>query len=595
MKKTVQIIKKTLCICVAGIAVSCGDDFLDIKPLSIYSPESVYVNATGFEGVLVNLRKNLRNDFYGETGPLSCEIISSDMAISANKQQNAIHNFDTQVIPTGTGAAYDFHEIWNRAYNQVRNANVILARIDQGTFESEAVRNAIVAEAFFHRAYWYYRLVHLFGDVPFLSREYTEPKIDFYTHARRTILEKVTADMEFAVQWLPEEAVPGAVSRGAGYHLLTKIYLAGGRFDEAVQAASAVIGNGRYELMKNRFGAVASNNAYNVIWDLHQKENKSLASNKEALLVVQDSYGFPDAEVDGGTKSMRRYVPSWWNNYFKDPDGKNGTTQAAFDPLIVKIGRGVGYVRTSNYHNYEIWTDNTDLRHDTKENWWPVEKFYYNNPSSAYYMQPVQKQYIGGADTIHCWYPFPLYKVYVTDEEKPDLPEGGHSDWYLYRLAETYLLRAEAYYWLGDMDNARDDVNAVRERAEATPVTSAEITLEYILDERARELFAEEFRKTELTRIACIMADKGINGYSTANFSTKNFWYDRVMDKNEYYKAEGAILWGPNVYKLSPFHVLWPVPADAIGSNAGGVINQNAGYVGTEKNIAPLTVIDDNQ
>ena len=90
------------------------------------------------------------------------------------------------------------------------------------------------------------------------------------------------------------------------------------------------------------------------------------------------------------------------------------------------------------------------------------------------------------------------------------------------------------------------------------------------------------------------MADNNLNGYSINNFSKKNYWYDRVMDKNEFYRA-GNIIWGSNIYKLSPFHVLWPIPATAINSNTGGVINQNEGYIGFENNQAPLTIIDEQQ
>ncbi|MDR0698060.1 MAG: RagB/SusD family nutrient uptake outer membrane protein [Tannerella sp.] len=574
--------------------VSCGDDFLQIKPLSIYTPESIYVDKAGFEGVLVTLRKNLRVDFYGEGGGLACELIASELAISANKQQDAIHNFDTQVIPTGTGVTYDFHEIWERGYNQVRNANVILSRIEQGVFDSENTKNAIIAEAYFHRAYWYHRLVHLYGDVPFLNVEHTAPKIDFYTHSRKTILAKITDDMNFAVKWLPEKVVPGAVSRGAGYHLLAKILLADSKFQEAVQAASAVIDGGQYALVKDRFGVVATDPKYNVIWDLHQKENKNSPQNKEGLLVVQERYGFPDAQVSGGTRTMRRYVPAWWNNYIKDPNGVRGTIDTRGNEFLIYAGRGVGYVRACSYHNYEIWTDDVDLRHDPEVNWFSTDKFIYNNPSSKYYGQRVDIKYTNATDTIHCWYPYPYYKIYVADEEKPDTPEGGHSDWYLFRLAETFLLRAEAYVWLNDPEKAAHDVNEVRNRAKAQPASAAQMSVEYILDERARELFAEEFRKSELTRIAFIMADNKMNGYTMESFSQKNYWYDRIIEKNEFYRA-GDILWGPNIYRLSPFHVLWPVPANAIDSNLGGVINQNEGYVGFDKNAPPLTVIDDRQ
>ena len=90
------------------------------------------------------------------------------------------------------------------------------------------------------------------------------------------------------------------------------------------------------------------------------------------------------------------------------------------------------------------------------------------------------------------------------------------------------------------------------------------------------------------------MAKKGLNGYSMSNFSQSNFWYDRTIEKNEYYRA-GNIFWGANTYKISPFHILWPIPATAINSNVGGVINQNEGYIGYPDKIEPLTVIDDSQ
>lgn len=367
--------------------VSCGDNFLEIKPLSIFTPESIYTDKAGFDGILVNLRKNLRPDFYGEGGGLASELIASDIAISANKAANAIHNFDTQVLPTGTGTTYDFHEIWTRGYNQIRNANVILSRINNGKFDTEEIKNAIIAEAYFHRAYWYYRLVHLYGDVPFLNIEHTAPKIDFYTHSRKTILAKIEEDLAWAVQWLPKTVVPGAVSKAAGNHLLTKIYLSNGKFTEAVDASSAVINDGIHFLMTDRFGVDASDPQFNTIWDLHQKDNKSSSSNKEGILVVQERYGFPEAEISGGTQAMRRYVPSWWNSsYMKDPDGKRGTIDTQGNEFVIKIGRGVGYVRPCSYYNYEIWNNcNKDLRHDNQVNWFSVDKFIYNNPSSKYF------------------------------------------------------------------------------------------------------------------------------------------------------------------------------------------------------------------
>jgi hypothetical protein len=108
-------------------------------------------------------------------------------------------------------------------------------------------------------------------------------------------------------------------------------------------------------------------------------------------------------------------------------------------------------------------------------------------------------------------------------------------------------------------------------------------------------LYFEEPRKTELTRIAFLFAKTGkpaYNGktYSLDNFSDNNFFYDRVIEKNVFYRT-GIVTNHGDKYTMSAFHVLWPVPSNPIAANTYGVINQNKGYVGYEKNVPPLDKI----
>jgi len=163
------------------------------------------------------------------------------------------------------------------------------------------------------------------------------------------------------------------------------------------------------------------------------------------------------------------------------------------------------------------------------------------------------------------------------------------------RLAETYLLRAEAYFWNDQPDQAAADLNAVRTRAGCAPYTSDQINIGTILDERARELYYEEKRKTEITRIAYILAQTGkpcYNGktYSMANFGTDNFWYDRVIEKNIFYRNNVKAPFYN--YRIAPYIVLWPVLQSAINANSLGHINQNYGYPGFESNITPWKWVD---
>ena len=73
-------------------------------------------------------------------------------------------------------------------------------------------------------------------------------------------------------------------------------------------------------------------------------------------------------------------------------------------------------------------------------------------------------------DTICNWYGWPHYKLYAPDPRRTQ-PQGGAYDWYIFRLAETYLLRAEAYWWNGQPELAMADINAVRTRAHCAPYT----------------------------------------------------------------------------------------------------------------------------
>ena len=231
--------------------------------------------------------------------------------------------------------------------------------------------------------------------------------------------------------------------------------------------------------------------------------------------------------------------------------------------------------------------------------WVHVSDLKYNNPSlegkSEWYGKNVQlyndKGDILVKDTIRCWSGWPHYKSNVADQ-KASWWRGGWADWYVFRLAETYLLRAEAYTWLDKPDLAVQDLNKVRERAGARLLTADEVNISQILDERARELFYEEPRKCELTRIAYLFAKTGKadekgRTYSMDKFTENNYFYNRIMDRTEFYN-KGVKNSVGNTYTIAPHNVLWPIALKAISSNVEGHINQTPGYDGSENNIEPM-------
>ena len=142
--------------------------------------------------------------------------------------------------------------------------------------------------------------------------------------------------------------------------------------------------------------------------------------------------------------------------------------------------------------------------------------------------------------------------IHLNHFTDPARSGGGynHKDIYAIRLAETILLRAEAYVGLNNNTTAAADIKCNRNRANATPVLPANVNLDYILDERARELYAEEWRHITLRRMGKLLERV------------------RKYNNNPVYPA----------CNIQDYNVLWPIPQSQIDLNIDAVIEQNPGY-----------------
>lgn len=606
---------KSLLVVTAVSMTACSEDWLEPKPLSIYTPENTFVNAKGLRAGIAACDANIRfASFYGDGAPIITELIFSDVAVEGTTDKSGpAQNMNIQIQPGANLNDVNTNRIgqfWYEGYKGIKYANTVISRIDLVTdFKDEAEKNAVLGTAYWHRAFRYYLLTHQFGDVPLLLQEYTEPKVDFYSTKREVILRKMKADLEFAAQWVPSVVDRGQVTKGAVNTLLAKVNLALGEFDDAIEAATNTINDPTYALMTGRFGANAGDASKNVVWDLHRPENKSIGANKEGLYLTIDRANMI-GNVAAGIQSMRQALPFFaasGANRINTPSGKAGLNgnhtgsngQLLEFPLSIYYGRGLGRCRATWYATHTIWDDANDLRHKPG-NWMRMEDLVYNEPAlkssnDPWYGKPLQRFGTTGnlltADTIRNWFEWPHYKLFVPDNIN-NPARGGNTDWYVMRLAETYLVRAEAYFWKGELALAAADLNAVRARAGAAAIAEGDITIGTILDERARELYYEEYRKTELTRIAFILAQTGktaYNGktYSLSNFSQDNFFIDRINEKNEFYN-KGVITVHGDEYTMSAYHVLWPVPQSSINSNVGGRLKQNQGYIGYDASVPVL-------
>lgn len=187
------------------VSLTSCNDWLKPEPLSFYSPENTYVTKEGLEGALISCRAAIRPEFIGNNSYMCTELMTSDVAVAGNIVAQALKNFEIQLKPGAYGDT-QIGTFWSSGYSAIQKANTVISRVQVATGITEVDRNMILAEGYFHRAYWYYKLVNQFGDVPFIDKEVTAPKLDFYSHTRSSILKRLQNDMKFAVKYLPEKA-----------------------------------------------------------------------------------------------------------------------------------------------------------------------------------------------------------------------------------------------------------------------------------------------------------------------------------------------------------------------------------------------------
>ena len=647
MKRSISYI--AVAATAATLLSSCDKSWLEPKPLSFFAPENTYVNTEGLEAALVAAERNMRHEYFGDGAPILTEMFTSDIAVNGKTDaSSSMCDFITQMTPTGLAASVDSNQMswyWSEGFKGIKYANTALDRRANATFESEAEENEVIGKCYFHRAYRYYKMIHQFGDVPWIDHEIQTPEDNFSSYDRFSIAEQCYYDMEFAYEWVTDDNDLGAISKGACGLLLMKFCMVTGRYDRALEVGREIVA-AHPMIYTQQF----DNTAGNLMLDLHSRAAKSSIANTEILHVVVSTLDTKDQGSDR-VYTMRNGVPYWANGSIKTPDGQTGCTidlqtesNGKYGVLDndYNVGRGIGTMRPSAYYQYEIWTDKekNDMRGPyygidsanpddlSQKSWREMEDLYYNNLSlkdkdSEYYGKHLVRP--GGmivADSTRCWYRWPHYILYVPDETQTSDWQGGYTPWYVYRSAEAYLIMAEAYYWKGDNANCAAMLNEVRRRAGAEDLTAAEAGISAILAERARELFYSEPRHVELVRISYMYARTGKtcewNGrqYSMENFSGPegtgttnpctdegyNFYYDWVVAHNDfYYKGNGTnkqysdtgyVQYAKGIFRIAVHNVLWPVPESAIVDNKGD-LNQNDGYVKVAShpyNIEPLQI-----
>lgn len=553
-------------------ASSCSDSYLDEKVYSSYVPGST--DTKTIEAQLVGLHRTFAS-IYGwssNQGFVACFQTGTDVASAGDEQgvERPFHQY-AELNNENAGVGY----LWQEMYEMINNANLIVTALGDNPSGQQAQE---AAEAKFFRAYAYNILVTLWGDVPLVTVSTTVPRTDYTRTAVAEVDKQIEADLTYAMNNLPvvgKAVHESRANKDFARMLAAEAYLRMGMrdasyFKKAEDAVTPVITEGNYSLITSRYGKFLSEGG-DAYHDMFRYGNERRSQgNKEGIWTFQMEY---NRDVIGGTidnPQMRRV----WQPAMHKYSGMQNCDSLG--------GRGNGRLRLSNFIKYGLYSKG-DIRNS---NWNIRRVVYYNRPgyseeigldkdgfrvasSSADAVKKItiktgDKVIPFRGDSLNVFYPYTTkWGGYDTTD---DFGYALVKDWPVMRFAEAYLLRAEARMRQGNNNGAAEDINVLRDRAfkdyraqsgnaDAGKVTAAQMNIDFILDERARELIGEENRRITLVRTNTLAERIEKNG-------------DKVP-----YAPESKTITG-----FKDFNSLLPIPLSVIQLNKDAEIKQNTGY-----------------
>ncbi|MFI8380399.1 RagB/SusD family nutrient uptake outer membrane protein [Leeuwenhoekiella sp. NPDC079379] len=522
---------------------SCSDDFLVEEIRSDYTPETLN-DELGYQAQLLGLYQML-STFYtrsGDQGWLSVWQAGTDITWPTAPQGIEVPYYKYNQLTTDDNAAFQSWELW---YNMVENANSIIASVESSTSAelTQEQKDAINAEARFFRAYAYNNLATLFGGVPLITEPITEARFDYTRNTLAEINTQIETDLQFATQNLgaPTNApqFEARVNKYVANQLFAEFYLRAGKPDLAEDQADIIINSQAFQLVTQRYGVKASEEG-DPFSDMFFKGNQRRSQgNTEALWVLENEN---PSDVRGGSSGNPQQRRIWGAGYHN----VNGMIPA--DSLG---GRGIARIRLNNWVIYDLYDDG-----DMRNSKYSIHKrFRYNNPDSNFADIYGELVPYTGIDTLARIQPYTLKWGHFDSADVFGF--GMWKDFILMRLGETYLLKAEAQVMQNNTTGAATTINILRTRANAPQVVAGDMSLDFILDERVRELLAEENRRMTLMRTKTL-----VERATRLNVQDPSIPLPQTM------RIEG----------LQEFHELLPIPLREIQLNKDAVLEQNPGY-----------------
>jgi hypothetical protein len=615
-----KITKILMVVALIGFTAQSCKDFLDEKLVSGVAADSYYSTVAGLEDGVDAAYFFLR-EIYSNERAYSITVFGTDTHTNgADGGWKSFNYYDNGLNPS----AGILLETWQFLYEGINQTNAVISRSETVEGLSEELKIRRQAEMRFLRAFYYFYLVRQWGDVHFSLEETIEAEVTANKTPQATIYaEGIIPDLEFAIENLPAtQSQYGRATKPAAQFLLGQVLLTRGYqsfgsaadFTASEELLSHVIEDYSFALVPSHKDLWNQDNQVNseIIWAIqystdlilnggtgtlagYESPTRATSGNRGHLYfgmeydvqpgMIRDiqngrpfkRFRLTDHMLDewaAARENDQRYEDTYkhvwycndnrtsgnsiplWKQVHVDKGAKkaDGSTVTAADigKRRFELGDTALYIPGPGQDAKWLGDEKLKVRYTvitrqkasypastlptTDPNFYPSDPFFYNERL------------------------FPTIAKFF-DNKRPSIQhEQGSRDWFVMRLADALLLRAEARLHNNDLQGAADDINVVRTRA-AKPgkvaemqITAADVTLDRILLERAFELDAEQMRWFDLARTGKLV--------------------EYVTAYNAQAHVGGTLAGAPNV---KDYHIHRPIPQAHIDRTVGGYL-QNEGY-----------------